>query len=450
MKKKVLLIFPKMEVQKDYHHLPLGCLALAASLESLGVDYDIFDERVESDSDIFDHFSDYYIVAVSMFTGYQTHRGHYWLKMVRKYNPEAITIVGGPHVSALPEQTVASPLVDYGVVGYAEKSFSDLVINIFRATTRANALGFQLPGVYFKDFTKNAIVQFTPAPKRHKHISWSVLPYHRINIERYINPATRYVMYVSQYGCPARCTFCATHETRKWTSKPLSIVYKDLDVLDSLTNFRRLWFSDATLFTTHNRTMELIDHLDHRFNGREWCADARAADLMRYSDDDLSKIRSCRAYLHQVVVGLESGSSQFAESVLKKGSGHLKTFFDIAKRTHAAGIDLLSGVIFGFPGETIDDLIQTTKYIREIRRVHPKFKISTTFFGPLPGTELYDVVREKGYLQINTFEEWAEYGEHSHYKYNQWSNPPWFSENEAKVYIEGYRRFMEEHGDICI
>ncbi|MFA5824704.1 MAG: radical SAM protein [Gallionellaceae bacterium] len=449
MKSKVLLIMPKLEVNKDYHHFPFGVLAIAASLESLGVDYDIFDERVDDEQNALNRLADYAIVGVSMFTGYQTHRGHHWLKVVRERNPKAITIAGGPHVTALPEETVSSPLVDYAVAGYAEKSFGNLVLNILATRERLAALNFKLPGVYSKGSSNDGIVVGMPTPKKYTDIPWATLPYHRLNVASYINPATRLVMYVSQYGCPALCTFCATPETRKWTSKPLSIVYDDLDTLDRLTDFRMLWFSDATLFTNRERTMELVAHLDQRFAGREWLADARAAELIRYTGDDLKEIRNCRANLHTLVVGLESGSHRFAEGMIKKGRGHLSNFYEVAKRTHAAGIDLVSGVIFGFPGETIEDLVKTTEYVREVRKVHPNFKISTTFFGPLPGTELYDHVREKGYIKINSFEEWAAYGAHNHYKYNEWSNPPWFTEEETKIYLEGYRRFMDEHGDIC-
>lgn len=450
MKNKVLLIMPKLEPSKDYHHFPFGCLALASALETIGIAYDIFDERVASEQSILERISDYAIVGVTMFTGYQTHRGHYWLKIVREHNPNAVTIVGGPHVTALPKETVASPLVDYAVAGYAENSFANLVLNILETGQKQSALELSIPGVYSKNPSDSETVFGTDTPKKYSNIPWAALPYHRLDINSYINPETRLVMYISQYGCPALCTFCATPETRKWTSKPLNIVYQDLDTLDELTHFRRLCFFDATLFTNRPRTMELVAHIDNRFAGREWIADARAAELIRYSEDDLKALRNCRMNLLKVVVGLESGSVRMTEGPIKKGHGHLRNYYEVAKRTSAAGIDLLSGVIFGFPGETIDDLNDTIKYVREIRKIHPNFRISTTFFGPLPGTELYDQVREQGYLNINSFEEWADYGEKNHFKYNQWSSPPWFTENESKIYLEGYQRFMDEHADICV
>jgi anaerobic magnesium-protoporphyrin IX monomethyl ester cyclase len=447
MSGKVLLIMPKIDEGKDYHHFPFGCLAIAACLEKIGVDYDIFDERVADENSILDRLSDYDIVGVSMFTGYQTYRGHHWLKTVRERNPNAITVAGGPHVTALPEETVSSPLVDFAVAGYGENAFGNLVLNILAAKDGARARQMNFPGVYSK---LGSGVLGMPTPKKYKDIDWGPLPYHRLDVPAYINPATRRVMYVSQYGCPALCTFCATPETRKWTSKPLEIVYEDLDTLDRLTDFRQLCFFDATLFTNRPRTMQLIAHLDQRFPGRHWLADARAAELIHYTDDDLAAIKRCRADLTALVVGLETGSSRLAEETVKKGRGHLKNFYEVAKRTHAAGIELTSGVVFGFPGETPEDLRLTTEYVREIRKVHPKFHISTTFFRALPGTELFDKVRAMGHVPTKSFEEWASMGAGNHYQYNEWSDPPWMTAAEIARYKEGYKRFMDEHGSIVV
>lgn len=447
MSNKVLLIMPRLEEGKDYHHFPFGCLSIAAPLEKLGISYDIFDERVQDEAELLPRIGDYAIVGVSMFTGYQTFRGHHWLQQVRRLNPDAITVAGGPHPTALPEETALSPLVDYVVAGYAENTFANLVINILASSDRSRRLQYQLPGIYTK---RGPGVIGLPTPKRYRDIDWSALPYHRLPVANYINPATRRVMYVSQYGCPALCTFCATPETRKWSSKPLEVVFEDLDNLDRLTAFRELCFFDATLFTNRLRTMELVAHLDRRFPGRQWLADARAAELIHYTDEDFAAIKRCRADLLMLVVGLETGSEHLAEKVVKKGRGHLKNFREIARRTYAAGINLTSGVVFGFPGETEADLAATTDYVREIRRINPDFRISTTFFRPLPGTELYDKVRAMGHIKFSRFEEWAMAGSGTHYKYNEWTDPPWLTDEQILTYRAGYAEFMNEHADICI
>lgn len=447
MTAEVLLIMPAIDEGKDFHHFPFGCLALASTLEALGIEYDIFDERVTPADFFLQNAATYKIVAVSMFTGYQTTRGVHWLRLTRNLNPDAITIVGGPHVTALPEQTAESKLVDFAIAGYGENSFANVVRNILHASDSSHARSMNTPGVYAH---RDGNTLGWPTPKKYTDIGWAPLPYRKIDVSSYLNPDTLRVMYVSQYGCPALCTFCATPETRKWTSKPLDIVYQDLDLLDELSSFRQLCFFDATLFTNRPRTMELVRHLDRRFAGREWLADARAAELIKYSDADFLDIKRCRADLRMLVVGLESGSERIAEKVVKKGKGHLRNFHEVARRTHAAGITMTSGVVFGFPGESAEDLRLTGDYVDAIRKIHPGFKISTTFFKPLPGTELYDLVAKDGYMCADSLEEWADFGARNHYNYNEWNDVPWMTANEQTDYLEEYERFMDRHRDIVI
>ncbi len=450
MSRKVLLIMPKIEKYKEYDHFPFGILALGSVLDRIGIDYDIFDERVTKDPNYLDDkIKNYSIVGISMFTGYQVSRGVHWLKYVRQHNPDAVTIAGGPHVSALPTETLKSPLVDFAVAGYGENSFAELILGLVEAPNLAEAknLHAKIPGVHSKG-AKGAPA--LPTPKKYTDIKWGTLPYEKLEIQGYINPNSKRVMYVTQYGCPALCTFCATPETRKWTAKPLEIVYQDLDTLDRLTNFKQLCFFDATLFTTRPRTMELVKHLNDRFPGREWLADARASELIRYTDEDFAEIKNCKADLHTLIVGLESGSEYIAEKIVKKGAKHLPTFSEVAGRLYRAGINLTSGVVFGFPEETVKDLKLTQDYISSIRKIHPGFRISTTFFRPLPGTDLYNMVKHTGFLKAQSLEEWAEIGDGTHYKYNNWMDIPWMAEEEREPYRRAYEEFVEMHGDIMV
>jgi radical SAM superfamily enzyme YgiQ (UPF0313 family) len=436
---------PKIEKYKDYHHFPFGMLALGAVMDRLGINYDIFDERIDDDPDYLkDKIADYSVVGVSMFTGFQASRGIHWLRYTRQHNPKAITIAGGPHVSALPEQTAASPLVDFAVAGYGENSFGQLIESLMNCNDIEEAQRLNIPGVHSKG------VKGLPTPKKYSDLQWGALPYKRLKIDEYINPNSKRVMYVTQYGCPAMCTFCATPETRKWTSKPLPLVYQDLEVLDELTDFKQLCFFDATLFTNRPRTMELIKYMNERFPGRQWLADARASELIRYTDEDYLDIKRCEMDLNTLIVGLESGSEHIAENVVKKGRHHLPTYAEVAKRLNNAGISLTSGVVFGFPEETVKDLKLTHEYISSIRKIHPGFRISTTFFRPLPGTELYDRVKDSGFLNAASFEEWEAIGEGNHFKYNEWMEIPWMDRAEREPYRKAYAEFVDAHGDIMV
>jgi anaerobic magnesium-protoporphyrin IX monomethyl ester cyclase len=282
----VLLVFPKLADNKRFHHLPVSCLSLAAPLASHGIDFAIFDERVDPQEKFDELAVRAKIVGVSMFTGYQTYRGYHWLERTRSLNPKAITVAGGPHVNALPEQTADDANVDYAIAGYGEGSFFRLVKALLATSAEPDLSS--IAGLYSR---LKGDRHATPSAPRFDHGNWYPLPYESINVDKYINPETRLVMYLTHYGCPAMCTFCATEETRKWTQKPIEIVRSDLDRLYKIYPYREVCFFDATMFTNKQRVWDILDYLD-TYDSMRWVADARALELAAFSLDELIPVNA--------------------------------------------------------------------------------------------------------------------------------------------------------------
>ena len=441
MSQKIVLVFPHIDDEKEHHHIPLSALSVSAPLQRLGVPFEIFDQRVEAPERLDALLAEAFVVGVTMFTGFQTHCGYEILKKAKEVRPGVITVAGGPHITALPEQAAEDPYVDYAVAGFGEAPFYELLVELLE---KGHINGHHIPGLYHK---AQSDLSFTPTTRKFDTEFWDPLPYGKIDIHNYINEATRRVMYVAHYGCPARCTFCATTHYRKWTPKPIEFVRDDISHLYEHYPFEEMCFFDATLFTRKDRVGAVIDCLDP-YPGTRWMADARAVELNKYSTDDLIEIRDKKADLQFLIVGLESGSQIIAEDVMKKGRKHLDMFRTVAHRMREAEIQLMSGLIFGIPGETTEDLKKTMDYIWEVRAIHPDFKLSTTFFRPLPGTERYDVVERKGHLPQRTLAEWAAIGKSSHFKYNEWMDVPWMDPGEKEKYRKLHAEFMDQHADI--
>lgn len=439
---KILLIFPKLEKDHQFHHVPLSLLSLAAPLENRGIQYEIFDERVEDYSKLEGKLADVTIAGVSLFTGYQTSRAYEILKHIKSFNKDIITVAGGPHVTSLPEQVMASNLVNYVVVGYGEEVFHKLIEHISSGDIK---LGNKIPGLGYIDGSGSIIIN---KPINVVDINyWHRLPYHKIDINKYINPATRMVMYVTTYGCPGKCTFCATPVTRNWNMKPINLVASDIRELYDSCNFRLIVFNDATLFSSKKRVLEIVDCLKE-YSNIQWCAFSRADEVIKYSNEELSRIKTMGGELTNLTIGLESGSDRVAEVIMKKSKNHIMKFKECVKKLVEVSIPVTSGLIFGSPGETPEDMKNTIEYISQIRDIYPDFKLSSTFFRPLPGTELYESLEKDGFKMPGSFEEWAIHGELNHYKYNEWMDIPWMAEKEKEEYRKLYDVFIREHGSI--
>lgn len=390
---KTLLFFPKLEEHKNFHHLPITALAVASELLSRGHEVVIHDERVNDPLTLPQKINTADEIMISAFTGYQLSQAYKFAKLVKETTTKQITI-GGPHATALPDQTLESRYIDNVFVGEFDSG-------------------------------KN------------------LLPYHLIDIEKYVNPATKRFIYVTSYGCVGVCTFCSTKNKRKLKFLELNKVEKDIDNLMNIYPFEETVFFDATAFTIQERAHRIAEIMaKHKLR---WIADARAPEIARLDDGILKDIVDTR--LMQLTVGLESGSPRVVQ-LMKKGKYHLEDYKKAAKRLSNYNITMASGVIFGTPGETLDDIKQSIDYIKEIKRINPNFRISTTFFKPLPDTLMADMAKQYGHKEPESLEEWVNQGDGSHYNYNQWNDVPWIEDQEKYKAI--YNDFTENNKELFI
>jgi anaerobic magnesium-protoporphyrin IX monomethyl ester cyclase len=439
---KVVLIFPCLEKDMRFHHIPLSLLSLAAPLVARGIECEIFDERVDPFDELGGRLSNADIVGITMFTGYQTSRAYEILKYLQRLPVKPIVVAGGPHVTNLPNQVLSSGLVDYVIVGYGEESFCRLV-ECF-ATDAKEVLAL-IPGV--GSVLEDGSHQLNASKNTIASAYWSALPYEKIDIKKYINPATDMVMYVTMYGCPGKCAFCATPSTLRCMQKPVELVIEDLVKLHEAWPYRLLVFNDATFFVNKKRLFSIL-HGISRYTDLEWCAFARADEIIKYSRAELEAVKQAGGKLINLGIGLESGSHRVAEEIMRKGKGHLEKFKECIRKLVEVDVPVTSGLIFGMPGETAEDVGQTINYLTEIRLIYPEFRLSTTFFRPLPGTGLYHDLDAAGFALPATLQEWAEQAGSTHYRYNEWMQIPWMSDQENDEYRKAYERFIEVHGDL--
>ncbi len=365
--------------------MPISLLAAASTMENVK----IFDERVSPIAELTDSLNDTEYLMFSVFTGYSLKRAYEMSKMAKEIKPDIKIVWGGPHPTALPEQTLESEYVDAVIVGDTDKGEKPL-------------------------------------------------PYWLIDIEKYINPATKRFIYVSSYGCPGSCSFCALKKRRKFQLMPLERVKGDIDYLMFEYRFKECVFFDATLFTVRARVEYISEYM--QTYDLKWIADARAVDIMKYDSLYFKGLK-------QLTIGLESGSQRIID-LMKKGARHLEYYKQAAVKLSDYPIKMVSGVVLGCPGETVEDLKQTIEYIEMIKQINPNFRMSTTFYKPLPGTEMSDMSAEYGYKEPENLEEWAKVGEGSHYNYNEWNDVPWIIEPDKYRLV--YDEFKKSNKELFI
>ncbi|MFH0921890.1 MAG: radical SAM protein, partial [Fibrobacterota bacterium] len=119
---------------------------------------------------------------------------------------------------------------------------------------------------------------------------------------------------------------------------------------------------------------------------------ARAAQL----DDEWVALLKTLGVV-KVELGIESGSNRIA-AYLKTGKSSMEINRDAISRLNRAGITVYAAFMAGAPPETMEDLKQTWKMIKWIRRNHVYNTCGISVATPLPGTGLWDDAVARGLM----------------------------------------------------
>jgi radical SAM superfamily enzyme YgiQ (UPF0313 family) len=394
MSKIIVGVYPQLEPNKDYHYYPFSLLKVGSLIEKTTDNFfDIIDERVVEDvyREINMYNSGEQEFYFSVYAGYQVTRANDLTDYILDKNKKAKITWGGPFVESF--------LNDGGV---------------------------------FPKHIKKITGYYEGEAWNHVEINWDL-----VQLNKYISPKKRF-MYITSYGCPGNCTFCANIKKRKWKEIPINIVEADINNLMKKYDFKECVIFDATMFTRGHRANDIADILNK--HNLEWIADARADEILRMHKKDLNQIM--KKGLKQLTIGLETGSDKIAKR-MNKMKDNLKVYQNCIKKLSNYNIDVASGAIFGVPGETIQDLKETISYYKKMLKINKNLKLSTTFFMPLPNTQMAIEAEAEGWKRPKTIKEWAEYGEESHFKYNEWMDNPWIKQKEE--YKKIYDEFIQEN-----
>ncbi len=371
---RVLLVNPPpFRRQEAYYDTPpyprTGLAYLAGSLRTGGIDAQILDckfERVGHDEAvrrIVQTGAD--IVGFTGFTN-EVIQSASLAAAVKQALPTATTVIGGVHVSVLPERTLREfPGFDMAVVGEGEVTLVELV----RAIGQGGDL-HAIPGVALLDGHGN--YRFGGDRERIADLAglaepaWELFP-----------PAREYILH-TQRGCPFQCPFCVNPNGRKVRAEPVERVLRQIAALEE-KGCRSILFGDEVFTLDRERTLAicrgLVESGLHR-KIRWWCV-----THVNCIDYDLAKAMR-EAGCYRVGLGLESGDEERLKAIGKKTSvGKIKRVVSDLKR---ARLPFEGYFILGQPGETAETAESAIDFAIRINPDYPVFGIMV----PYPGTEI--------------------------------------------------------------
>jgi anaerobic magnesium-protoporphyrin IX monomethyl ester cyclase len=291
------------------------------------------------------------------------------VSFVRKHNPAAKIVVGGPFirtvVAGIQDQpaelnTLFTKLgADYYVYNTeGEETLGRLIMAVKRDEPLEtvpnlyyrNGAGF---GYTYSKLENNAFAQ--PAT------DWE---YFKDSIPQLVNIRTT-------KSCPFDCAFCGLPVAGgKWRHVPVAELELELKALRASGGHPGIFFIDETLNFPMKRFKEILRMMIRNDFGFKWEAEMRC-DILDSEAVELMVESGCQL----VHLGIESGSQRMLDNMSKRVK--LEDYRRAMGLLHEHGVFTSALILVGFPGETPDTFRETVDFIETeqptLFRVHRWF-----------------------------------------------------------------------------
>ncbi|MFH1460439.1 MAG: radical SAM protein [Candidatus Omnitrophota bacterium] len=358
---------------------PLGLAFAAAILEAQGHCVDIIDARASnlSKEQTLQRIKYFQPKLLGfMLTFYMFHDTLVWIKFFKEKTNIPI-IVGNVLMEFFPQDVMAYPEIDYGIIGSAQKNLPLLIEFLENNKNIENISGLcyrkdgqviiNKPKELFEDF------QTLPFPARH------LLPNHKYHAV--MSKRKNLTIMVTTRGCAASCNFCHIKDI-KYSARSAQMVVDEMQECYEKFNVREIEIFDPTFNMDKRRVMDICQGIVDRKLDIDWACRARI-DCM---NPEMLKIM-CQAGCKRILYGIESGDENILKKI-KKGI-NLSQIRDTIKATQDLGIKALGFFLLGSPGDSLKTINKTVKFAKELKLDYAQFHKTIA----KPGTELYDQVK---------------------------------------------------------
>ncbi len=319
------------------------------------------------------------------------------VKTTKETLPDCLTIMGGPHVTVLDEQTLnMHPDVDVIVRGEGERTMLELAALASKSNVKSlvdiDGITFRQNGNIIRTRDRDFIKDLDELP----HPAYKHFP-----LEKYRIFGKNYLPIITSRGCPFQCTFCLASKMcgRGFRVRSPKKVLDELEWLRDEHHADVFAFYDDTFTVDKKRAYDICEEMKNRGFDLPWDCRTRVDQI---TPEILNKMHKANCQL--IHFGVESGNQKMLNT-MKKGTT-IEANAKGIKMAKDAGISVAISVVVGYPGETLEMLRQTFDFIY---KTEPDF-VYVCQAIPYPGTELVDQLEALGW-SLST--DWNRYDEQS-------------------------------------
>lgn len=408
--RKILFIHPRVGYMGTQRNKPASPLGILAAVSFLKNQYEIIilDQRLFASDKKFYAQLEQQLLEQPLYVGLSVYSGGMiqFALQISKYIKAKATVPvvwGGIHPSLLPRQTLENKHIDYVIQGEGELTLPEFTYNLEtqgQNITPVKGAWIKQDGHITYGGDRDLIDLQTLPP----------IPYELVNLNHYTQyyNGGEYIYYQASRGCPRHCLYCYNHTFNKGKFRMQSAekIISEIQNLRKKYSFNGVFFVDDNIFALGKEyMMELGKGLAEI--GLSWAVQGSdIIALKEYTENDFKNLEDCG--LTRITIGVESASKKIRMTIGKQGS--LEEIEQVVTRLNKTKIIIWCSYVISFPGETIDDLLESIKFIFRLQRTNRNVRNSPFYmYIPFPGTPLYEKYKDL-FPGPRSLEEWGKVG----------------------------------------
>ena len=372
---------------------PDGLLYVAAALESNGHQVSVIDNEVLvlDDDELLEKIAltNPEMVGIGATTPEFPKIGRFLERVSRELG--VVTVLGGPHGTAVPEQVLTTcPGINYVVRGEGEITTSELADSLKNGVPAEELLGlaFRKNGAMVVTSDRPLIQDLDAMPWQARHLVDNN-SYHYPSRGQGMQPVATMV---TSRGCPYHCIFCYSMHGHKVRFRAIEAVIDELESVVKSAGINYFIFHDECFTLSRERVLKFCNEIQRRSLKIRWFCFTRGDTI----DSEMVQ-RMAETGCVKVSLGVESGSQTMLNRVEKKTQLHRVA--QAFRLLHKAGIETRGSFILGLPGEDQQSLQQTFDFAKSLKMYQFGVNIAT----PYPGTKMWQMAESgDGIRFVNT------------------------------------------------
>lgn len=308
------------------------------------------------------------------------------IRLIKRLLPEAKIVIGGYHATLMSEEIAASPeaaQIDFMIRGEGEEACRRLV-NALAGKDRLE----EIPSLSYK---KEGRFVHNPwgGPLDLSKLRLPIRDKRRLTWGYHIMYSKIELMETSR-GCTRECSFCSMKHMygRSFRTYPLERVLADLDDIYYKRRTRWVFIVDDNIVLNPKRVMDLCDAIIARnYLNLHFVVQA---DCISMSQNEEMVRKMAQAGIKSVFLGIENVSQQNLAAAHKRNTASASQ--KAVEMCHKYGIMVIGGLIFGFPNDDEQAIIDNYAFLKSVEADAAYCQILT----PYPKTEMRRQLMEQG------------------------------------------------------